>query len=119
MLSHVNCFFIGRSSHLIGSSTTTHGNVKNNQNSNSHANVSKTVKGICSCTSCAAFCFNPSMHLSNTDKDRNARQSSIFNRKTAITDHYNGDYEKTTRVERLDMIRFEDSLQNLLLFPRM
>ncbi|CAH8541677.1 unnamed protein product [Schistosoma haematobium] len=108
----------GRSSHLIGSSTTTHGNVKNNQNSNSHANVSKTVKGICSCTSCAAFCFNPSMHLSNTDKDRNPRQSSIFNRKTAITDQYNGDYEKTTRVERLDMIRFEDSLQNLLLFPR-
>uniref|UniRef100_A0A5K4F9S5 receptor protein-tyrosine kinase n=1 Tax=Schistosoma mansoni TaxID=6183 RepID=A0A5K4F9S5_SCHMA len=114
----------GRSSHLISSSTT-YGNIlKDNQNSNSHGTFSKTVKGICSCTSCAAFCFNPSIHLSNTDKNRNplqrfnTHQSSIFSGKTAITDHFNGDYEKTTRVERLDMIRFEDSLQNLLLFPR-
>uniref|UniRef100_A0A095AEZ8 receptor protein-tyrosine kinase n=1 Tax=Schistosoma haematobium TaxID=6185 RepID=A0A095AEZ8_SCHHA len=87
-------------------------------NISSFDNDISCTDGICSCTSCAAFCFNPSMHLSNTDKDRNPRQSSIFNRKTAITDQYNGDYEKTTRVERLDMIRFEDSLQNLLLFPR-
>ncbi|CAH8298393.1 unnamed protein product, partial [Schistosoma turkestanicum] len=104
------------SSHLISLSTTTHVNtIKYNQNisqhSMSHGYIPKTIKTLCSCTSCAALCFNPSIRLSTMT----ARQSNMFIGKN--NRHY-ADYVKTTRAERLEMIRFEDSLQNLLLFSR-
>ncbi|CAH8495237.1 unnamed protein product [Schistosoma turkestanicum] len=77
----------------------------------SHGYIPKTIKTLCSCTSCAALCFNPSIRLSTINK----RQSNMF---TGKNNHHYADYEKTTRAERLEMIRFEDSLQNLLLFSR-
>ncbi|CAH8845913.1 unnamed protein product [Trichobilharzia szidati] len=102
----------------------------------------KIPSELCSCTSCADLCFNPAVvHLTNTnendavgDTDNNTTATAattttkridviqkLFRQKTINNKNnkaYDEDYQKITRWERLDMIRFEDSLQNLLLFSR-
>ncbi|KAH8877618.1 Insulin receptor-related protein [Schistosoma japonicum] len=115
------------SSRLMSLPTMSNGNTVNNlpQHSTSYVNLSKTIKRICSCTSCTAFCIKPSVQLEKTNNGGrntllrlNTIQGSIFNGRPSNDNHYGSDYEKLTRFECLDMIRFEDSLQNLLLFSR-
>ncbi|VDQ07221.1 unnamed protein product [Trichobilharzia regenti] len=138
---------------FVSLSTSSHTNRITTNNDNLLEKATSVISGdslkipseLCSCTSCADLCFNPTVvHLTNTeendatgntDNDRSHGNTTtatttkridliqnLFRQKT-INNHNNNkandeDYQKITRWERLDMIRFEDSLQNLLLFSR-
>ncbi|CAH8539426.1 unnamed protein product [Heterobilharzia americana] len=141
LLFNISSFFEGdtsctngySSSQLFGFSSS-HSGISNDgdyllENLNSSINISKGVRKLCSCTSCAAVCYNPLVHLTKIDNNENDNSNgntmnivNSFESSTEIkatSEFHNVDHEKKARAERLDMIRFEDSLLNLLLFSRM